>query len=158
MLPGTDLKACDKDLDWICRLYIEEVWAYLYPDYRPRVSPNERFMRAVEAPFVPEGPDVDRFRQQFAQMVKAYARTGVRFSWNCDPFHKSMFEAYYANYETSDTIKATCRLINMKDMIEYMNEWINNAAYYIWEQEGKPEGRDAEHWERALQMFIEAHS
>jgi hypothetical protein len=28
---------------------------------------------------------------------------------------------------------------------------IATRAYYIWEQEGRPEGRDQEHWFRALQ-------
>jgi hypothetical protein len=29
------------------------------------------------------------------------------------------------------------------------DEWISIAAYYIWKNDGEPEGRDAEYWERA---------
>lgn len=28
-------------------------------------------------------------------------------------------------------------------------EWIRHRAYELWEQEGYPSGKDAEHWERA---------
>jgi hypothetical protein len=31
------------------------------------------------------------------------------------------------------------------------NELIKQRAYAIWEQEGRPHGRDEEHWKRALQ-------
>jgi Protein of unknown function (DUF2934) len=29
------------------------------------------------------------------------------------------------------------------------DEWISIAAYYIWKNDGQPEGRDAYYWERA---------
>ena len=29
------------------------------------------------------------------------------------------------------------------------DEWISIAAYYIWKNDGEPEGRDAYYWERA---------
>jgi hypothetical protein len=31
----------------------------------------------------------------------------------------------------------------------FPDEWISIAAYYIWKNDGQPEGRDAEYWERA---------
>jgi hypothetical protein len=46
----------------------------------------------------------------------------------------------------------------MRDMLEYMNDWIAKSAYFIWEDEGHPVGRDMEHWFRALQQFVEAHT
>lgn len=33
------------------------------------------------------------------------------------------------------------------------NEWIRNRAYALWEEEGRPHGRDAEHWARACEEF-----
>lgn len=41
-----------------------------------------------------------------------------------------------------------------RDMSDEANEWIETAAYYIWLEEGCPEGRDKEHWNSALQMFL----
>jgi hypothetical protein len=29
------------------------------------------------------------------------------------------------------------------------DEWISIAAYYIWKNDGEPDGRDAEYWHRA---------
>ncbi|MFK0164360.1 DUF2934 domain-containing protein [Rhizobium sp. NPDC090279] len=34
-------------------------------------------------------------------------------------------------------------------MLEPRDEWIKKRAYAIWEEEGHPSGRDAEHWARA---------
>jgi len=34
-------------------------------------------------------------------------------------------------------------------------EWISKRAYFLWEQAGRPEGRDAEHWEQAISDFDE---
>jgi len=31
----------------------------------------------------------------------------------------------------------------------FPDEWIAIAAYYIWKSEGEPQGREADHWERA---------
>ena len=31
----------------------------------------------------------------------------------------------------------------------FPDEWISIAAYYIWKNDGEPEGRDAHYWERA---------
>jgi hypothetical protein len=31
----------------------------------------------------------------------------------------------------------------------FPDEWVSIAAYYIWKNDGQPEGRDAEYWERA---------
>jgi len=28
-------------------------------------------------------------------------------------------------------------------------EWINKRAYSLWEAEGRPHGKDQEHWEQA---------
>tara|TARA_R110002020_G_scaffold50864_5_gene144178 strand:- start:3949 stop:4317 length:369 start_codon:yes stop_codon:yes gene_type:complete len=36
-------------------------------------------------------------------------------------------------------------------MAEHEDEWIRQRAYALWEQEGRPSGRDAEHWEQARQ-------
>jgi len=33
------------------------------------------------------------------------------------------------------------------------NEWIRQRAYSLWEQAGRPDGRDAEHWEQAISDF-----
>jgi hypothetical protein len=32
---------------------------------------------------------------------------------------------------------------------DFPEEWVSIAAYYIWKNDGEPEGRDAHHWERA---------
>lgn len=32
---------------------------------------------------------------------------------------------------------------------DFPHEWIAVAAYYLWESEGEPEGREAYHWEKA---------
>jgi hypothetical protein len=32
---------------------------------------------------------------------------------------------------------------------DFPDEWISIAAYYIWKNDGEPEGRDAYYWERA---------
>ena len=34
-------------------------------------------------------------------------------------------------------------------MTDARQEWISKRAYAIWEQAGRPHGRDAEHWEQA---------
>ncbi len=33
------------------------------------------------------------------------------------------------------------------------HEWISKRAYTLWESEGHPQGRDAEHWEQAKREF-----
>jgi Protein of unknown function (DUF2934) len=33
-------------------------------------------------------------------------------------------------------------------------EYIKKAAYYLWLSEGRPEGRDKEHWERAENSLL----
>lgn len=33
------------------------------------------------------------------------------------------------------------------------NEWISKRAYTLWEKEGHPHGRDAQHWEQAKHEF-----
>ena len=33
------------------------------------------------------------------------------------------------------------------------NEWIRELAYSLWEHAGRPEGRDAEHWEQAISDY-----
>lgn len=35
-------------------------------------------------------------------------------------------------------------------MTETQEEWINKRAYALWEQEGRPTGRDQAHWEQAM--------
>lgn len=35
------------------------------------------------------------------------------------------------------------------------NEWISKRAYSLWENAGRPEGRDAEHWEKAISDYDE---
>lgn len=32
---------------------------------------------------------------------------------------------------------------------DFPEEWISIAAYYIWKNDGQPDGRDAYYWERA---------
>ncbi len=31
-----------------------------------------------------------------------------------------------------------------------IEEWLRERAYEIWEADGRPEGRETEHWQRAL--------
>lgn len=31
-----------------------------------------------------------------------------------------------------------------------IEEWLHERAHQIWEEEGRPEGREREHWKRAL--------
>lgn len=33
------------------------------------------------------------------------------------------------------------------------NDWISKRAYTLWEKEGHPHGRDAQHWEQAKHEF-----
>jgi hypothetical protein len=35
------------------------------------------------------------------------------------------------------------------------DEWISIAAYYIWKNDGEPEGRDVEYWERAKAELLQ---
>tara|TARA_B100000678_G_C18049795_1_gene438185 strand:+ start:115 stop:399 length:285 start_codon:yes stop_codon:yes gene_type:complete len=37
-----------------------------------------------------------------------------------------------------------------------MEQQIRNRAYAIWQEEGEPEGRDAEHWAKARAEFDDA--
>jgi hypothetical protein len=37
----------------------------------------------------------------------------------------------------------------------FPDEWISIAAYYIWKNDGQPEGRDAEYWERAKSELMQ---
>jgi hypothetical protein len=37
---------------------------------------------------------------------------------------------------------------------KFPHEWLRVAAYYIWDREGRPEGRDTDHWERAKDELI----
>lgn len=34
-------------------------------------------------------------------------------------------------------------------LLNFPEEWVAIAAYYIWKSEGEPQGREADHWERA---------
>ena len=34
-------------------------------------------------------------------------------------------------------------------LLSFPEEWVAIAAYYIWKSEGEPQGREADHWERA---------
>ena len=36
-------------------------------------------------------------------------------------------------------------------------EWIETAAYHLWLNEGCPEGKHLNHWNRAYQIFRETH-
>ncbi len=35
-------------------------------------------------------------------------------------------------------------------MTETQEQWIKKRAYALWEEEGRPSGRDFAHWEQAL--------
>ncbi|ACS60021.1 MULTISPECIES: DUF2934 domain-containing protein [Rhizobium] len=35
-------------------------------------------------------------------------------------------------------------------MSDRRHEWISKRAYAIWEEQGRPDGRDAEHWRQAV--------
>jgi hypothetical protein len=35
-------------------------------------------------------------------------------------------------------------------MTDVRTEWISKRAYKIWEEAGKPDGRDGEHWQQAV--------
>lgn len=39
------------------------------------------------------------------------------------------------------------------DLDEDALEWIETAAYYYWLQEGCPDGKHLEHWDRAYQLY-----
>ena len=38
--------------------------------------------------------------------------------------------------------------------MELHQDWIKERAYAIWEEEGRPQGRDRDHWDRAAQEFV----
>lgn len=42
-----------------------------------------------------------------------------------------------------------------KTQAEQSAHWIEVAAYYLWIEEGCPEGRDRDHWQKACKLFIE---
>lgn len=33
-------------------------------------------------------------------------------------------------------------------------EWIEKRAYALWEEEGRPDGRDADHWQAARREYL----
>ncbi|MFK0333649.1 DUF2934 domain-containing protein [Rhizobium sp. NPDC090275] len=35
-------------------------------------------------------------------------------------------------------------------MTETQREWVQKRAYALWEEEGRPSGRDHEHWQQAM--------
>ncbi|MBX4866769.1 DUF2934 domain-containing protein [Rhizobium bangladeshense] len=35
-------------------------------------------------------------------------------------------------------------------MSDRRHEWISKRAYAIWEEQGRPDGRDGEHWRQAV--------
>ncbi|MBO9126866.1 MULTISPECIES: DUF2934 domain-containing protein [unclassified Rhizobium] len=35
-------------------------------------------------------------------------------------------------------------------MTETQREWVQKRAYALWEEEGRPSGRDHAHWEQAM--------
>lgn len=38
-------------------------------------------------------------------------------------------------------------------MAENEDDWIKKRAYALWEEEGQPHGKDAEHWEQARREY-----
>ncbi|MGG7517861.1 DUF2934 domain-containing protein [Allorhizobium undicola] len=38
-------------------------------------------------------------------------------------------------------------------MKPFDTEWVEKRAYALWEEEGRPHGRDALHWDRAFQEY-----
>ena len=46
-------------------------------------------------------------------------------------------------------VEPTAGLGTMAEEPSFPDEWISIAAYYIWKNDGQPDGRDTEYWERA---------
>jgi sulfur relay (sulfurtransferase) DsrC/TusE family protein len=38
-------------------------------------------------------------------------------------------------------------------MADTEDDWVRKRAYALWEEEGKPHGKDAEHWEQARREY-----
>ncbi|QFY62821.1 DUF2934 domain-containing protein (plasmid) [Rhizobium grahamii] len=38
-------------------------------------------------------------------------------------------------------------------MLRDKDVWINERAYAIWEEQGRPDGRSAEHWQQAANEY-----
>ena len=38
--------------------------------------------------------------------------------------------------------------------IEAFNNAVRDTAYFLWEQDGRPEGRGEEYWQRALKLKV----
>lgn len=38
-------------------------------------------------------------------------------------------------------------------MADSKDDWIKKRAYALWEEEGQPQGKDAQHWEQASQEY-----
>ncbi len=38
-------------------------------------------------------------------------------------------------------------------MADNEDDWIKKRAYALWEEEGQPHGKDAEHWEQARREY-----
>jgi hypothetical protein len=43
-------------------------------------------------------------------------------------------------------------------MAEHKDDWIRQRAYALWEEEGRPSGKDAAHWEQAAREHAAAGS
>ena len=54
------------------------------------------------------------------------------------------------------TMKNSAKLISNWANVELDHEHITFAAYYLWNQEGRPQGRDLDHWLRAQEQLRQA--
>lgn len=45
----------------------------------------------------------------------------------------------------------------MGESMESFAAKVRDTAYFLWEQDGKPEGKSDEYWYRALDMCIRTH-
>jgi hypothetical protein len=43
------------------------------------------------------------------------------------------------------------------EMSENRDEWISKRAYVLWEDAGRPDGHDANHWEQASLEYDDQH-
>jgi len=84
------------------------------------------------------------------ETVRAYGdgmrRGGVLLAAWVDEDHVERALATYREYSAANPEVCEARASNGADDLE---QRVRIRAYYLWEQEGRPEGRDLEFWDRA---------
>lgn len=88
-----------------------------------------------------------------------FGRLHIVDFYNEDDIGGGNLLSYFENKVRSDVDKEELQKIfaycNEGTLTDQANHWIETAAYYIWLEEGCPDGKDQEHWDRAYRMFLD---